>query len=109
MHIIQDRRPLQGAGRRLPALGPVLTDLALHRAAVEAETARRLLVAPRLGVDERAVARQQLVRGERARAQRSGQPLLGVPIARRRRAGLAADGDVAHALLALAHVAGAGV
>src|SRR5213594_603886 len=97
---------LQPAGRRLPALGLVLIDLALHRAAVEAEAARRLLVAARLGIDERAVAGQQLVRGERARAQRGGQLLLGMPVARRRRAVLAADEDVAHALLELAHVPG---
>src|SRR2546426_12398703 len=103
MPIIHDRRPLQGAGRRLPALGPVLSDLALHRAAVEAEAARRLLVAPRLGVDERAVAREQLFCGERAGAQRSGQVLRGTAVARGRRAGLAADEDVAHALLELPH------
>src|SRR5437867_2040875 len=100
---------LQRAGRRLLALRLVLIDLALHRAAVEAEAARRLLVAARLGVDERAVAREQLVRGELARAQRGRQLRLGMPVARRRRAVLAADEDVAHALLELAHVAGPGV
>src|SRR5262245_59501927 len=79
-------------------------DLRLHRATVEAEPPRGLLIAASLRVDERAVAAEEIVGGERPGADRGGEVLGAVP-RRALRTVLAPDEHVPDALLELTDVA----
>src|SRR5215831_13767433 len=104
--VLRHPRRVDLAGVRFEAGQELGVDLVLHGAPVEIQPARRLLIAAGLGVDQGAVAAQELVG-----VQRSGQHLLGDSLPPRdagrvRRLILAADHHVAHALLELADVAG---
>jgi hypothetical protein len=108
--VTRRRRGCLSSGHGLELRQQVAVDPALDRPPVESEAARRLQIAAAGGVDGRAVAAEDLLGGEVAGGELPGQLVSGsARPAGRRRAVLAADEDVAHALRQLPDVARPGV